>query len=61
MLAGGGHGVGSTIQALNFARSVVWGGMAEYGVDHQQLLPFWIAEVKDGKEIIVDTVKPRKA
>ena len=40
---------------------VVWGGMAEYGVDHQQLLPFWIAEVKDGKEIIVDTVKPRKA
>ncbi|MEO8714161.1 MAG: ABC transporter substrate-binding protein [Acetobacteraceae bacterium] len=40
---------------------VVWGGMAEYGVNHQQLLPFWIAEVKNGKETIVDTVTPRKA
>jgi branched-chain amino acid transport system substrate-binding protein len=39
---------------------VVWGGMAEYGVDHQQLLPFWISEVKNGKEVILDTVKPQK-
>jgi branched-chain amino acid transport system substrate-binding protein len=39
---------------------VVWGGLAEYGVDHQQLLPFWISEVKNGKEVIVDTVRPQK-
>lgn len=37
---------------------VVWGGMARYGVNHQQLLPFWIAEVKNGKETIVATLQP---
>lgn len=40
---------------------VVWGGMATYGVNHQQLLPFWIAEVKGGKETIVATVHPEKS
>lgn len=29
-----------------------WGGMERYGVNHQLLLPFWIVEVKDGKEVV---------
>jgi branched-chain amino acid transport system substrate-binding protein len=28
---------------------VEWGGMGDYGVKHQLLLPFWIVEVKNGK------------
>ncbi len=39
---------------------VVWGGMAEYCVNHQLLLPIWIAEIKDGKETIVATIMPEK-
>ena len=39
---------------------VVWGGEAEYGVNHQLLLPFWIAEVKDGKEVALAKINPEK-
>jgi len=33
-----------------------WGGQAEYGVNHQLLLPFWIVEVKGGKEIVRERI-----
>jgi branched-chain amino acid transport system substrate-binding protein len=39
---------------------VVWGGQAEYGVDHQLLVPFWIAGVKDGKEVMLEKIMPEK-
>jgi branched-chain amino acid transport system substrate-binding protein len=39
---------------------VVWGGKAEYGVNHQLLLPFWIVEVKGGKEVIRERVTPKQ-
>lgn len=39
---------------------VVWGGEAEYGVKHQLLLPFWIAQVKDGKEVPLEKIFPAK-
>jgi branched-chain amino acid transport system substrate-binding protein len=39
---------------------VVWGGQAEYGIDHQLLVPFWIAEVKDGKEAMLAKITPDK-
>lgn len=29
-----------------------WGGKAKYGIDHQIESPFFISEVKDGKEIV---------
>ena len=40
---------------------VVWGGMATYGVNHQQLLPFWIAEVKGGRRPSSRPSIPRRA
>lgn len=39
---------------------VVWGGQAEYGVNHQLLVPFWIAGVKDGKEAMLAKITPEK-
>jgi branched-chain amino acid transport system substrate-binding protein len=39
---------------------VVWGGQAEYGVNHQLLVPFWIAGVKDGKEDMLAKITPEK-
>ena len=39
---------------------VVWGGKAEYGVNHQMLLPFWIVEVKGGKEVVIEKVIPKQ-
>lgn len=39
---------------------VIWGGKAEYGVNHQLMLPFWIVEVKDGKEVPLDMIRPEK-
>lgn len=39
---------------------VVWGGQAKYGVNHQLLVPVWIAEVKGGKEIILEKITPEK-
>jgi len=38
----------------------VWGGQAKYGVNHQLLVPVWIAEVKGGKEIILEKITPEK-
>jgi len=39
---------------------VIWGGQADYGVNHQLLVPFWIAGVKDGKEISLVKILPEK-
>lgn len=39
---------------------VVWAGQADYGVNHQMLLPFWIASVKDQKESTIDRIFPEK-
>ena len=39
---------------------VVWGGQTDYGVNHQLLVPFWIANVKDGKEIMAEKITPEK-
>jgi branched-chain amino acid transport system substrate-binding protein len=39
---------------------VIWGGQADYGVNHQLLAPFWIAEVKDGREIALVKITPEK-
>lgn len=39
---------------------VSWGGMAEYGVNHQLLLQFLIVEVKDGKRITRVAIQPEK-
>ena len=39
---------------------VVWAGQAEYGVNHQLHLPFWIVEVKGGKETIRTKLLPGK-
>ncbi len=39
---------------------VVWGGQAEYGVNHQLLTPFWIAGVQDGKEVMLAKITPEK-
>ena len=39
---------------------VIWGGMGDYGVDHQLLLRFWIVEIKNGKIITRATLSPEK-
>ncbi|MFN3437425.1 MAG: ABC transporter substrate-binding protein [Acidovorax sp.] len=39
---------------------VVWGGMAEYGVNHQLLTKFWITEVKNGKLVTRAAISPAK-
>lgn len=37
---------------------VVWGGKAEYGVNHQLLTKFWITEVRGGKLVTRATLTP---
>jgi branched-chain amino acid transport system substrate-binding protein len=39
---------------------VAWGGMSDYGVAHQLLLPFWIVEVKQDKSTIRSKITPEK-
>ena len=39
---------------------VAWGGMADYGVAHQLLVPFWIVEVKNGKETVLAKMNPEQ-
>lgn len=39
---------------------VKWGGMGDYGVDHQLLLRFWIVEVKGGKIVTRAAISPEK-
>ena len=39
---------------------VKWGGMGDYGVNHQLLLRFWIVEVKDGKIVTRAAISPEK-
>jgi hypothetical protein len=34
--------------------------MKNYGVNKQLLVPTWIAEVKDGKEVIITKITPEK-
>jgi branched-chain amino acid transport system substrate-binding protein len=37
-----------------------WGGMADYGVNHQLMLKFWIVEVKNGKLVTRAALTPEK-
>jgi branched-chain amino acid transport system substrate-binding protein len=39
---------------------VIWGGQADYGVNHQLLVPFWIAGVKGGQETMLVKITPEK-
>ena len=39
---------------------VRWGGMKDYGVEHQLLMKFWIVEVKDGKQVTIQALQPEK-
>lgn len=39
---------------------VKWGGMADYGVNHQLLLQFLIVEIKDGKRVTRAVIQPDK-
>lgn len=39
---------------------VSWGGMADYGVNHQLMLKFWIVEVKNGKLVTRAALTPEK-
>ncbi len=39
---------------------LVWGGMKNYGVNHQLLLPFFITEVRDGKTQPLIQLRPNK-
>jgi branched-chain amino acid transport system substrate-binding protein len=39
---------------------VVWGGQADYGVNHQLLQNFWITQVKDGKPNTLAIITPEK-
>lgn len=39
---------------------VVWGGKAEYGVNHQLLTKFWITEVRGGKLVTRAALVPEK-
>ncbi len=39
---------------------VRWGGMADYGVNHQLLLKFLIVEVKDGKRVTRAELQPEQ-
>jgi branched-chain amino acid transport system substrate-binding protein len=38
----------------------IWGGMADYGVNHQLMLKFWIVEVKNGKLVTRAALMPEK-
>ncbi|WP_459615648.1 ABC transporter substrate-binding protein [Bordetella sp. 2513F-2] len=40
--------------------AVRWGGMGDYGVDHQLLLKFWMVQVKDGKQAVIQALEPEK-
>jgi len=37
---------------------IKWGGLKEYGVKRQQLLPFLMVEVKNKKIVVLDTLQP---
>ncbi len=39
---------------------VAWGGMTDYGVAHQLLVPFWIVEVKNVKETVLAKMNPEQ-
>ena len=39
---------------------VRWGGMKDYGVEHQLLMKFWIVEVRDGKQVTIQALQPEK-
>ncbi|HEY4296620.1 MAG TPA: ABC transporter substrate-binding protein [Paraburkholderia sp.] len=39
---------------------VVWGGMVDYGVDHQLELPFVISQIKGGKVVTLTKIQPEK-
>ena len=39
---------------------LVWGGMADYGVDHQLELPFVISQIKGGKIVTLVKIQPEK-
>jgi branched-chain amino acid transport system substrate-binding protein len=43
-----------------FYGPLVWGGLAEYGVNHQLLQNFWITQVKDGKPNTLAIITPEK-
>lgn len=43
-----------------FYGSVVWGGVADYGVAHQLLTKFWITEVRNGKPNTRTVITPEK-
>ncbi len=36
----------------------IWGGEATYGVNHQWIAPFYLGQVKDGKEVMVEKIEP---
>lgn len=38
---------------------LTWTGEAEYGVNHQILLPFYLKEVKDGKSTLLTKIVPK--
>lgn len=38
--------------------AIKWGGLKEYGVKRQQLLPFLMVQVKDKKIVVLDTLQP---
>ena len=39
---------------------VIWGGQADYGVNHQLLVPFWNAGVNGGQETMLVKITPEK-
>jgi branched-chain amino acid transport system substrate-binding protein len=39
---------------------VRWGGMQDYGVDHQLLLKFWMVKVNNGKSTVIQALQPVK-
>ena len=38
--------------------AIKWGGLKEYGVKRQQLLPFLMVQVKNKKIVVLDTLQP---
>lgn len=36
----------------------IWGGQATYGVNHQWIAPFYLGQVKGGKEVMVEKIEP---
>jgi len=39
---------------------VRWGGMGDYGVDHQLLMKFWMVKVQGGKQTVIQALDPVK-